>query len=659
MDQITDPIATLTDVIERIRGSAIPGGPRTLVVLVSRRLACLYVMLINEGVLAALDPDNFEVVTDRVLEATSSVDEWRNRSVIVVDDVLNVGTTLTDRFDQIVDLVGDRSRVQPMVGFINEDRANKALLEHIGVDVSRTVVVNEPTAQKLAIEFAGQLLNTNTPYFTDFPVSVPVSIDTASLEKLLAHPDWYAADVTARMIANPEVTAYSLVPRSARRAHALRRAVAGAAQYAGLAKIRLFTHATPSGISARIVPIVIPRPLSHRQLDEALESISNAVRAHFDEPDLLWQWMKWTDAAKHRSLQMYLSLCLLADCWTDLGIADVEFSERCLDAEAMRLYFGEAHQASVSKTVQFVCGSSAVSPSIDPALTHTPSGEIWEHAALRRNVLRLQDFVSQLDGLDVRPPAEPEPGRVATLSWEYQHFILSVFGAIDRDVERPQTDQLRSMSYTDYRSYRDGDAIDVKKHLGPRVLAQGVPMEEIERLLLPDLAKSDWNDAVVSLAIDIGNDLGVSVPSTRTEPSTQITYRQLRVGEGSFLADASLFDVLADGRDIDEFTASFDEASGVIDRVARDPRVRSLLPARYNLQTWEGVVRTVDPQNRSVEVEVESLVDDEYGAFILAFDVFADGLPTPGDSIRWSVYGSKDGTPVGPVIRVVHHDAII
>ena len=60
-------------------------GRPVLVMLVSRRLACLYEMLVASGDVDRFDPAGFEVVTDRVPDAGN--DDWSGRRAVLIDDV--------------------------------------------------------------------------------------------------------------------------------------------------------------------------------------------------------------------------------------------------------------------------------------------------------------------------------------------------------------------------------------------------------------------------------------------------------------------------------------------------------------------------------------------------------------------------------------------
>jgi hypothetical protein len=135
------------------------------------------------------------------------------------------------------------------------------------------------------------------------------------------------------------------------------------------------------------------------------------------------------------------------------------------------------------------------------------------------------------------PPEPPRAGEIREVDRIWAHQVLQVFGRVDVELEREQERKLRRLTYEEYRRYRDvGDDTS----FGSRVIKQGITVGELSRLLVRDLDESDeWQRGVCSLAIDIGNDLGVVVPSTKTLDGPGPAFRQYRSGETAFLVDQS------------------------------------------------------------------------------------------------------------------------
>src|SRR5205823_5532103 len=114
------------------------------------------------------------------------------------------------------------------------------------------------------------------------------------------------------------------------------------------------------------------------------------------------------------------------------------------------------------------------------------------------------------------------------------HHVLTVFGYVDHHLERPQQEEIRKRGYHAYVDYRRGQA---DEGIGERVLRQGISMYELVVYILPEVDASDpWESSVLSLAIDVGNDLGVVVPQTVTAEDRGTVLRHYRAGETAYMA---------------------------------------------------------------------------------------------------------------------------
>src|SRR2546421_379435 len=98
-------------------------GEEVVVVLVSRRLTCIYSMLTAAGM-----PRFDAVVSDRALAANADV---TGRHVVLIDDAVVLGTTLVDTYDRLME--GGCSAVTTVVACIDADRSNASFLSHVGI----------------------------------------------------------------------------------------------------------------------------------------------------------------------------------------------------------------------------------------------------------------------------------------------------------------------------------------------------------------------------------------------------------------------------------------------------------------------------------------------------------------------------------------------
>jgi hypothetical protein len=121
--------------------------------------------------------------------------------------------------------------------------------------------------------------------------------------------------------------------------------------------------------------------------------------------------------------------------------------------------------------------------------------------------------------------------------------VSSIFGQINELFEIPQRSVIRALNGLDEycTAYPDRGRA--------RVLAQGLTLRDLTAALLPDsLIGSSWDRALISLGIDIGNDLGIIVPVTQYDDIHDVVHRCYRIGETASLAGTPLSKAAATGR---------------------------------------------------------------------------------------------------------------
>ena len=121
----------------------------------------------------------------------------------------------------------------------------------------------------------------------------------------------------------------------------------------------------------------------------------------------------------------------------------------------------------------------------------------------------------------------PEPTQLCRFGESFVQSVASVFGFIDRHYETPERREMRAMTVKKFH-HRFKDPSD-------RWLNVGVTFAQLQGLPCTD-PSSDvrWNDALVSFALDVCNDLGIAVPATLDRGG--VVLRQYRIGENAFLS---------------------------------------------------------------------------------------------------------------------------
>lgn len=639
-----------------------------LVVLVSRRLSCLYEMLAAHEFAGF---DEAEVISDRALEAGFS--DLRGRDVLLLDDVVIVGTTLVDLYDRIVTCAQeDRSLIKVMVAAIDEARYSRALTDRLNLEIGAKggpVLRSTSELEKFALDVATTLYRKGVPYFSDFPMVEALSVPRSAVDSLKTSAQWIVVDVTPpKKLIGSGQRSFSLLPTTETLDRFRSRAIPEAAEIAETLKVRIY--ASPTGhdrASVRVVPIGIPGAMMRERLDTILAAMNSALRETGVEP---FDCGDWDAPAKHRLLQMYLSSCLLAEFWDAIGwmelsASDRQLTSRLLERRHLDTYFGKEKADVVCAAFNAAVvsyRSATVSRPVDLLPPLNPRAQLGQRRDVRRRLAVSHELVASTERAIQRdavtllktavPPRKPGIGEVVRLDPFWVHRVIAVFGYIDRHLERKQELQLRTFDYERYRRWRDeGDDAEV----GPRILKQGLTMDDIVMFLLPNLNLEDpWNIAVVSLAIDVGNDLGVIVPTTTCLDEHGPIFRQYRSGETAYLVGRPHEDVatvstaheaaekldvytqnvflsLTDGGPVDDIVLQFSLEMNLI---------REGALAGELLQVWRGDV--IDIADGHVRAVVQSIFDDADRATArLPIDLLSDEDRkhiTVGCELEWLVF---------------------
>ncbi len=627
---------------------------RMLIVLVSRRMTCLYDMLRSDKLV------NFgaaEVVSDRALDSNSV--EVRDRSVLLLDDAFILGSTLTDLFDK---LAGRGADVTPIVACVDEERYSPALLAHIGID-SYDEGPERCTTKELeqfGLDLAGCLYRTGVPYFSDFPVVRELRLRADALDSLLGTDRWYVADVTpVPAFTGTGRQAYSLIPRDGVATSIRSRLAGSVGAIAELLKVRIYASEADDERTVRIVPIGVPGAVTLRRLERELASVAESL----PDTNAPLDWRSWEAAAKHRLLQMYLSTAVLAEAWRDIyPLIEQPLSQELLERNHVELYFGEGDRDAVLSAFDVAVAAymdAAGDPAwrgLDPPII--PDSGLGNRTEVRHGIATngvLVETAAELnDSLQVFrsmvTPRAPAPSEMCRVDRLWAHQVLQVFGLVDEKLERPQERQLRDYDYDRYRHYRDADQDET---VGPRVIKEGITVSELTRLLMPGLhADHEWDRVVFSLAIDIGNDLGVVVPSTKALGTTGPVFRQYRSGETAFLvnrahAEIGRSDPRSSAVDLDWYTTqvlSADFANDVASFVEDLRRIDAAsLQGGKLLQVWDATVTEITETH--VELDVTSRLTDAVDTARLELGLFGPAdreALALGSRVEWIVVGRID-----------------
>jgi hypothetical protein len=624
-------------------------GEIDVVVLAARRLVCLYQLLIRNGMpeLGGL------VASDRYLEADPDLVGIIGRpvNVLVLDDSVVLGTTLRKLTLRLQALVGSGGTVRSAAVCVDDHQVASYLLEGLGFEPihhRQTSDVEAYSAQIVRCLFEGQV-----PFFADFPITRVMTSDLGSWEKFLTSDDWFVADVTGPGLAETGTYAVALVPTEATISRFLTRCHPAAAGLVDAFKIRLYIRPCDEGVRAVVVPIAMVAPASPSVLDEA----KGAVVAHLeaDSAPLTLEWRTWDPEAKHRLLQLYVSVCALAELWPRVASTfDVEeLGPSALEALPVALYFGPAAPQVAEAFIRAVTAYESTEAGFYPVPGQLRLQEPVPAWFLLDDPVQQTFWAAQeiLDGIGL--PPEPQAGQLTKAGLVFSHAVASVFGFINNNYELPQREEIRSL----------GGLTAFEEWLGDgsrRVLSQGITLRELDSALLPTgKGDSAWSRSLVSLAVDEGNDLGVMVPVTRYDAVRDVVARTYRIGETAPLAGCPLVDaVMGDQAGGDYFIEAM--LSGVsaqpqttelanfvgtphwapspMDRMELERWIRSTIPGRP-IERFDGRVLGVTEEGVEAEL-VPPAEDDERHAYIPLdrVDGAPDGEVRVGTRFTWTTF---------------------
>ena len=653
---------------------------KIVVMLVSRRLACLYEMLVASGDIERFDPAHFEVVSDRVLDADR--DKWTGRRAVLIDDVMNLGSSLTRRYDELRELVGDQSVINVLVALRDKGRSSPAFVEHLDIRPEAEggpLERSDKELDELALQMATCLYRSLMPYFTDFPILKLIDVKSAVLDELLSTQRWMVADVTAP-ISGEGQRAYTLVPTADTERLIRSKADAAAMELAELLKVRLYTAEPEAGVRwLRIVPIGVPGAVMPTELDSTLGTLADELHSIGDTS---LRWDRWKPRAKHRLLQMYISACVAAEFWRDLeevGAVDEEFGKDHIEDGHLHSYFGpdfEGVLGAFRHAVTLYRGAAGSGPAARSRFPFEPESSLWRKEAVRETAYLMRDLINDANGrgdISVEPPAPPPGGRTRFgehMIWVQR--VLSVFGVIDAKLEKYQAKKLSELTYEQFEIYRADETFE---GLGQRVMDQGVRLSELAKVVTGTASHDDvWRRALPSLALDIGNDLGVAVPTTTDNGQNQPVFRQYRSGEGAFLANmphnrlrnvtrenaSSHLDFLTKYALKEGLSAGTTDTDWALDEA---DRIRKLIPDDCLLQRWVGQVIEVEDGLFTADFVTTIGGQDVERATFRAEETLneSDQKNLGVDAIvEWLVYGPEDTASEGTsrVVRVTHPAAV-
>lgn len=577
-----------------------------LVVLCARRLPCLYTVLLEAG----YEPiTGATVVSDRFLDHAT---DWTWNNVLILDDTVVLGTTLTRHHTRITESVANIGGgvVATAAICVDVDKRADVLLDRL----SFTPLVEASTerVREFGKNVVTCLFQNNVPFFSDFPVTVESAVSTDEFESFARSPGWHLADVTTPLLAAPDQAAYVQLPDAYKTNEVLTLLPVSVRRLVSAFKIRSYVTRSSEDVErldVRLVPLALLVACREDELDAAHLAFSDLLRSADESlPDLSWN--KLDGCAKHRLTQLLLSHFVLGATLPPNVLGSMRHTRLHLrgrrsgesvqtphldpnsstDPEYLRLYFGATSgavsrwYAAVERYAEVAAGTSrqterghdfdrhAESTSTATAgldtdeLVGGAAGQIPRQTGLLNDDELCRLLWAQREIFTHARTAEaPDRGQMTKVGLAAAHAISSLFGYISSEFEDPQQEVIRKIR--DYDTY----VRDFVEDQDRRILNKVFTMDDLAGALVADrTVATSWDRALVSLGIDVGNDLGIAVPTTRYDGTRGLVYRAYRLGETAQLADKPLSKFVEDGLeltdldDLDEFSRTIADGYPVV-----------------------------------------------------------------------------------------------
>jgi hypothetical protein len=550
-----------------------------VVILAARRLACLYDLLVRAGmprIRGAM------VVSDRYLELREK--DLQVTGVMILDDSVVLGTTLHRLFSD-ASACYPTARIYCRTVVVDRDQRAEYLLEPLNFD--SLYERGSDDVRTFAADLVQALSQEQIPFFTDYLATKPRAVPQAAWIEYLRSPGWHVADVTAPLLGHEQQQALAQVPSDATRRTILSRLIPPVAAISDTFKIRSYLRTEGATVRVVFVPLAILAPCTPQALDACLEAMQ-AEPARV----LLKVWNTWAPEARQRVIQLYASLCVLKEAADDLPVI---FSEReiaslfadLLDPTRLHVYFGEHAEtiAELLDTAVTSYGETQADPDRQPTqyrLDVPTSSGLLDDGGIQNILFETRELIA-----DIGLPARPDVGMLTKVGLIFAHAFSSIFGYVNDAFELPQRDEIRRLgSIEAYERWLETGST--------RLINQGLTLREMTEALVPECLLGDsWQRSLVSLGIDMGNDLGIVVPVTRYDARRDVVYRCYRLGETAHLASRPLVTVVQEEEPVyDELTKAVNDGYATRPEVVPIPDSGGGGTSK-SPQTLDGLLRTV------------------------------------------------------------------
>ncbi|MCA0295251.1 MAG: hypothetical protein LCH96_08070 [Actinobacteria bacterium] len=577
--------------------------------------------------------------------AIDLVQDWEWDRVLVLDDNIIFGSTLAG----ITDTLRSAGARTWKTRAVCSDREQMAPYLLASAHASALIEADTATIEQFSKDVIRVLYRNGRPLFTDFPVGLAFECTKGDWLEFVQADGWRVADVTAPLLEDCERTALAKVPSAVHQRELFGGLPASLTEIVELGKLRAYVSETQFGVAARLVPICLIKPVALESIDALLGDLcSLGVRGDTAN------WLLSLGAeTKYRLLQYLLSRYFLLRVQA-LEPGVVPTVGTVIDEETLRLNFGPAldHLSHVVEVLRGVANKAHEPATLTPLVLDRPRPyELLSMPDIQRLMWEQQELIARTD-----VPGRPAEGEVTKVGLAFAHAVTSIFGYIGERYEKPQRKKLASLHrISDYRRTvgREGNA---------RVLSSGFTLEELADLMaLTGEPDDEWSSAAITLALDIGNDLGIVVPIIRVDEVRGVVYRCFRLGETSVFASVPLGEGQWSEKTFDDFTACLYRGyplQSAVHSAGDLPEVIGRAPGRRKLRrrdlekALDRFIRGALP-GRSERRYLGSVIDSTPNEFLTAQLRTLDGVDAGLFDLQWEVIDPNDFGALAPDAEIV------
>lgn len=486
-------------------GKALSAIDAELFVFMARKSLCLYDVLLLLGV----PPIEKPLISDRCLDMDLSAIDGRR--VALIDDTVIVGTTLA----KTKKYLGEEHQcdVSTHVFCLDRDWAATDLLtpDLVAVELPDSRVMTFCNSEVRALSLIPR------PYIVDFPISTPLRIRNREESRVFSGLCWTGYTVSTELQRYHGVGSISFFPGRKVVDDLLSELGQGWADVMNIVKVRTFFRQVEDASWFKAVPIVTLKPLTIGALERGGRRLIDrlSLASGVDLSNLAARCQR--PEAWNRLVQYILSVVLgrhfLEDLARGVGTrVDLTYDE----VEAGRL-FGPWHQSEL-RGIHEIRTEELRSTAADSITIQT--------SALPDNVLRYGFEPLEKEVSEEREPERPETENLV-------RYLADTFVRLFNERELPARREARRLGLK---------VLTAPKTEAPNRdrLEVGIPWVSIVQHFCHQrsIEQSQGLTNLLSLALDICNDIGSSVPITCIRD--EIVFRAYRHGEDARFTDSEL-----------------------------------------------------------------------------------------------------------------------